>query len=269
MARILLVPGACAMTTHTLELNPGEVLTFGRTDDRPRTGGPHLVIRHAGVSRRAGIITAASTYWSLTNLSTGRTYVVENPEGAGEHIKIAPGRAEAPIPFEFSRVLLPAGEEVLSFDVWAPEHEYLVPALDSLSGELTAPAFPLDRTKRYFLVLVALCEPKLREEPFAPVPTVAEIVRRLKPVWPAATSAAVQWNIDYLAVKLRLKPPPETMAEGGPRFNGKKESLVSLALRFNLLCEDDLALLWASAGTTTATTASAATASPVSGRVAR
>jgi hypothetical protein len=56
----------------------------------------------------------------------------------------------------------------------------------------------------------------------------------------------VQWNIDYLAVKLRLKPAPET-AETGPRLNGKKEALVSLALRFDLVREDDLALLAARA----------------------
>ncbi|CAM5394415.1 hypothetical protein SNARM312S_05262 [Streptomyces narbonensis] len=54
----------------------------------------------------------------------------------------------------------------------------------------------------------------------------------------------MQWNIDYLAVKLRLKPGPDT-ADAGPRLNGKKETLVSLALRFDLVHEDDLVTLTA------------------------
>lgn len=111
-------------------------------------------------------------------------------------------------------------------------------------GEPTALAFPLDRSKRYFLVLAALCESRLRGAPHAPLPTVDRIVERLRPLWPAVNRASVQWNIDYLAVKLRLKPGPDT-ADAGPRLNGKKESLVSLALRFDLVREDDLTALTA------------------------
>lgn len=69
-------------------------------------------------------------------------------------------------------------------------------------------------------------------------------MERLRPVWPAVTRSAVYWNIDYLAVKLRLR----TDADGcGParRANGKKDSLVSLALRFDLVHEGDLAVLGA------------------------
>jgi len=102
------------------------------------------------VSRRAGEVTAAGSHWTLSNLSRTSTYVVENPEGPGEHIKIAPGRIEAPIPFEFSRVVLPAADDLLSFDVWAPRHDYAdEPAGDRDGGEPTEHAFPLDRTKRY------------------------------------------------------------------------------------------------------------------------
>lgn len=95
---------------------------------------------------------------------------------------------------------------------------------------------------RYFAVLAALCEPRLRGAPHAPIPTVDQVVERLRPGWPAVSRTTVQWNIDYLAVKLRLKPAPDT-ADAGPRLNGKKESLVSLALRFDLVREDDLVVL--------------------------
>jgi hypothetical protein len=149
---------------------------------------------------------------------------------------------DAPVPFEFSRVVLPAAGDLLAFDVWAPRHAYRSVARAGLSGAATAPAFALDRSKRYFAVLTALCEPRLRGAPHAPLPAVEQLVDRLRPVWPTVTRSAVYWNIDYLAVKLRLRPGPDE-AEPGLRVHGKKESLVSLALRFDLVREDDLVVL--------------------------
>ncbi|MFE0107134.1 FHA domain-containing protein [Streptomyces sp. NPDC059009] len=219
-----------------LRLAPGERLTFGRSP-----AANDLAIDHEGVSRTAGEITAQGAFWILTNLSSHQTYVVENPEGAGEHIKVGPGRVDAPVPFEFSRVVLPAGGDLLHFEVWAPRHDVLRTG-SGPEGATTRPAFSLDRTKRYFAVLAALCEPRLRGAPHAPLPTVEQVVERLRPGWPSANRAAVQWNIDYLAVKLRLKPGPDE-ADAGPRLNGKKEALVSLALRFDLVREDDLVVL--------------------------
>ncbi|WP_314250318.1 FHA domain-containing protein [Streptomyces sp. DSM 40907] len=258
MNSIIVVPGPTMSPAAQIRLAPGQTLRFGREPLR-RTGtgtgtgvfdtggggsGPHtLHVPHAGVSRSAGEITATATYWSLSNFSRSATYVVENPEGAGEHIKIAPGRLDAPVPFEFARLVLPAGSELLTLDVWAPRHDYADrDDPGEPDGEPTALPFPLDRSSRYFLVLTALCEPRLRGEPHAPLPTVEQVVERLKPSWPAANRAAVQWNIDYLAVKLRLKPGPDTV-DPGPRLVGKKETLVSLALRFDLVRETDLAAL--------------------------
>ncbi|GAA2397899.1 hypothetical protein [Streptomyces coeruleofuscus] len=239
MHSIVVVPMHSTCPDDHIHLDPCESLAFGRAV-RPR--GPYLSIPHEGVSREAGEITAAGAYWRLSNLSGAQTYVVENPEGAGEHIKVPPGRLDAPVPFEFSRVVLPAGSELLSFDVWAPRHDYLDRA-GPRGGAPTASAFPLDRGKRYFQVLVALCAARLRGEPHAPLPTAEELVERLRPLWPSVSRASVAWNIDYLAVKLRLKPAPDSAAGGGPRLNGKKERLVSLALRFDLVREADLALL--------------------------
>lgn len=239
MFSIIVVPAAGDRAEDHLRLAPGESVEFGRAP----VAGPCgcLRIAHDGVSRRAGTITATDTHWALTNRSRHQTYVVENPEGAGEHVKVGPGRIGAPVPFEFSRVVLPAAGDLLSFDVWAPRHEYL-DELAEPAGDPTVAAFPLDRSKRYFLVLAALCEPRLRGAPHAPLPTVDQLVERLRPAWPGATRATIQWNIDYLAVKMRLKPGPDS-AELGPRVNGKKTSLVSLALRFDLVGEHDLTRL--------------------------
>lgn len=241
MYSIIVVPPPTTENQSTrtqLKLAPGERLTFGRSADCD------VEIPHKGVSRRAGEITAQGAFWILSNLSGEQTYVVENPEGAGEHMKVGPGRLDAPVPFEFSRIVLPAAGDLLAVEVWAPRHDYLRSA-GGLDGATTAPAFSVDRTKRYFAVLAALCEPRLRGAPHAPLPTVDQVVDRLRPNWPAASRTSVQWNIDYLAVKLRLKPGPDE-ADTGPRLNGKKESLVSLALRFDLVREDDLVVLAAS-----------------------
>ncbi|MFF6805208.1 FHA domain-containing protein [Streptomyces sp. NPDC012616] len=237
MYSLIVVPPPCDGAAEQIRVSTGERLTFGRA-----AGDGGLVIAHAGVPRAAGEITAHRSFWLLSNHSEDQTYVVENPEGAGEHMKVAPGRQEAPVPFEFSRVVLPAGGDLLAFEVWAPCHAFRSVARHGLSGERTAAAFSLDRTKRYFAVLAALCEPRLRGEPHAPPPAVEELVDRLRPVWPGVSRSAVYWNVDYLAVKLRLRPDPD-VPEPGRRFNGRKESLVSLALRFDLVREDDLGVL--------------------------
>lgn len=224
-----------------IRLVPGERLRFGRS-----ASANGLEIPHEGVSRTAGEITAWGAFWMLSNLSGHQTYVVENPEGVGEHIKVGPGRLDAPVPFEFSRIVLPAAGDLLPIEVWAPRHERLR-SPENPDDECTVPAFSLDRTKRYFAVLAALCEPRLRGAPYAALPTVDQVVERLRPTWPAASRTSVQWNIDYLAVKLRLKPGPDT-TDVGPRLNSKKEFLAFLALRFGLVAEDDLVVLAESAG---------------------
>ncbi|NLU70455.1 FHA domain-containing protein [Streptomyces sp. HNM0574] len=242
MFSIIVVPPGSGAPDGQLRLAPGEALDFGRTvADGGSGANRQLTIPHPGVSRHAGIVTASVAFWSLSNLSTGQTYVVENPEGAGEHIKVAPGRVAAPVPFEFARVVLPANGELLAFDVWAPRHDYRS-STGGFPGQTTAPAFALDRSTRYFLVLVALCRPRLCGDPYAVLPTTDQLVDQLRPVWPGVSRSALQWNIDYLAVKLRLKEPAES-ADRGPRCNGKKESLVSLALRFDLVRESDLDVL--------------------------
>ncbi|MFC8424800.1 FHA domain-containing protein [Streptomyces sp. NPDC057236] len=237
MYSVIVVPPSGGIGDEQIRLGPGERIEFGRT--RRRNG---LAIAHEGVPRIAGEIAAHRTFWLLSNLSEDQTYVVENPEGAGEHVKVTPGRVDAPVPFEFSRVTLPAAGDLLSFDVWAPRHAFRSVERRELPGSATVPAFALDRTKRYFAVLAVLCERRLRGEPSAPLPAVEEIVERLRPSWPRVTRSAVYWNIDYLAVKLRLRPGPD---EAGPgrRVHGKKESLASLALRFDLVREDDLVVL--------------------------
>lgn len=225
-----------------LALRPGITVTFGR-------GAPgcpvSITLPHDGVSRLAGEITATEDYWLLSNLSRTKTYVVENLEGAGEYVKVPPRRLGAPVPFEFARLVLPVGDGFVHLKVFAPAHTYAEDTgVERLEGERTTSAFALDETAKYFLILLALCEPRLRDSSTVALPTVAEIVDRLRPLeqCQALSRAAVNYHIDYLArTKLRVKDP--TSDTEPTRLEWKREALVSLALRFNLVREEHLALL--------------------------
>ncbi|MBT2213840.1 FHA domain-containing protein [Actinomadura sp. NEAU-AAG7] len=221
------------------EVAPGGELTFGRD---PSAG---LTLADPAVSRVAGRVRAMDGYWLLSNLSRAATYVVENPEGAGEYLRARPRRLDMPVPFEFARVLIPAGTGTVSFLVFAPAQMYADPdAPEDTGGDATAVPYPLDVGAKYFLVLVALCEPRLRDPSSVVIPTVPEIIERLgdAPGRGGLTRAAVNFHIDYLAAaKLRVKDPaPEGRAA---KADWQRAALVSLALRFNLVRDEHLALL--------------------------
>jgi hypothetical protein len=222
-------------------IGPGETLRFGR-------GAPgyevDITLPYDGVSRLAGDISAVEDYWLISNLSRDKTYVVDNPEGAGEYLMVPPRRLAAPVPFEFARVSLPVTDGPVSFLVFAPQHAYAdADYPDGLAGDRTVPAFPLDETAKYFLILVALCEPRLRDSSTVALPTADEVVQRLREDARCRdlTRAAVNHHIDYLAVtKLRVKDP---RPGAGERLDWKREALVSIALRFGLVREEHRRLL--------------------------
>lgn len=179
----------------------------------------------------------------MSNFSADRTYVVENPEGAGEYLRIPPRRASCPVPFEISRVVCSTHGTTTSFQVYAPQHLYLdsmeidVPGAD---GFTTVSAFSLDQDAVYFLVLVALCEPRLRNESSTAVPTSRQVMERLStlPGHPP-TLRSINAHIDYLAEhKLHIKQPFER-----ERLDGKRTAVVDTALRFGLVQEEHLSLL--------------------------
>ncbi|WP_030712493.1 hypothetical protein [Streptomyces sp. NRRL F-2580] len=229
----------------TLRLGPGEVARFGRGS---ATTPVELRLADAAISRLAGEIRVTDDHWQLTNHSTTHSYLVENPEGAGEYLRVAPRRVGAPVPFEFSRVVLPTrGDVGVSFQVFAPDHVYLDPdAIGAPWGRLTVTAYSLDETAAYFLVLVALCEPRLRDQSRVAVPTTPQIVERLKGhvTGGTLTARAISSHIDYLAEeKLRIGGPDLREPGKSERRNGKREEIVGLALRFGLVREEHLTLL--------------------------
>ncbi|MFF4622723.1 hypothetical protein [Nonomuraea jabiensis] len=214
-----------------LELDEGASATFGR-----RVRGSLMDLQLSddrGLSREAGCIRATGDHWVISNTSSGATYVVENPEGGGEFVKVAPGEREVPIGYGFARVVIPTLSGLVSFLVWAPRD--ITGRARELAGDTTA-VFHLDRTKKYFLVLVALCEPRLRDPATAIIPTVPQILKRLAD--PELTRFAVNHHITYLAVeKLRVR------GSGGGKADWQRAALVGTALRFDVVTQADLALL--------------------------
>jgi hypothetical protein len=224
---IVQAPGA-----EVLELRPGAEITFGRGADGVSVD---LVLADPAVSRLAGRVHAVEDHWRLSNLSRSTTYVVENPEGGGEFVKVPPGRIGAPSSFEIAQVHLPVENGSVVFTVMAPEHVYAAPDA-AHTGEETTLAHSLDPTAKYFLVLVALCENRLRDPSSPVIPTVPEILDRL--AGHGLTRSGVNFHIDYLArEKLRVKAPSERKADW------QRAALVSVALRFDLVREEHLRLL--------------------------
>ncbi|MCB5163269.1 serine/threonine protein kinase [Streptomyces bambusae] len=242
MTIVVHVPAGSGAAQITTEIGPGDALRFGRgAPDTP----VDLVLDDPAVPRLAGEIRATEDHWKLSNFSATQSYLVENPEGAGEYVRVAPRRLGAPVPFEFSRIVLPTrtGPPV-SVQVFAPSHSYGEAAdFARLGGAATLVAFSLDESATYFLVLVALCEPRLRDLSTAAVPTTPQITARLRrhPACRDLTEQAVSFHVDYLARnKLRVKNNDDAP---GRRMDGRREALVSLALRFGLVREEHLALL--------------------------
>ncbi|NUT41164.1 MAG: serine/threonine protein kinase [Thermoactinospora sp.] len=211
-------------TGQVWDLEAGQQVVFGRG------AGVDIVLPVQAVSRAAGVIRAVRDHWTLSNLSRRATYVVENPEGGGEFVKVAPGRAEAPIPFEFGRICLPGVKDGPVLLVFAPEHSYSDLPADGGAGS-TVIAYSLDTTANYFPVLVALCEPRLRDPASVLIPTTAQIADRI-----GLTTTAVAWHINYLATtKLRVKRPAEEQDGRQGKADWQRAALVSLALRFDLV----------------------------------
>jgi serine/threonine-protein kinase len=119
------------------------------------------------------------------------------------------------------------------------------------------PAFPLDRQAKYFLVLVALCEPRLRGASLAALPTTAQVADRLRrlPGCEQLTPRAVDFHIEYLVRrKLRLRSAEARAGDDGRAaamsgtdgkegFAARRMLLADFVLRFGIVAEDDLALL--------------------------
>ncbi|BCL12310.1 hypothetical protein GCM10017556_00490 [Micromonospora sagamiensis] len=221
-----------------MSLPPGRTATFGY-----RRRGERLTVTGDGahINLVVGRVTSESGYWTLSNFSAVDPYVVENLNDRSEYVKVRPGRRAAPILFELARVVVPGNHGPQGFHVLAPPPRMVDP-VDMLPPS-TASFASLNEQRKYFAVLVALCEPRLRGGSPVGVPTVAEIVERLRPLpeFCDVTRDAVNYHISYLA-RGKLRPYLDQDGESG-RVRWKREALAAAALRYEIVRESHLSLL--------------------------
>jgi hypothetical protein len=217
-----------------LEIPSGQRLLFTVTDG--------LGIREAAEGDAVGSIDAASNCWSMSNFTATTTFAIENAEGGAELIKVTPRRLTAVVPFEISRVLIPSEGGVAELNVFGAPPAFLDTAASERDGGDGTRR--LNERSKYFLVLVALCEPRLRLSSMAAVPSVREVVDRLKPLpcFENVNRSSVNYHIDYLREN-KLELNEWAMSAHGGRMHSKREALVSYALRYDLVREEHLGLL--------------------------
>jgi hypothetical protein len=223
-----------AYNRERINLKNGDRLAFGISH--------HTEEFQPGARPTIGALEVANRHILVSNLSTSTTFVIENLEGGTELVKARPRQLEIVIPFEISRILIPASANISELTVFGPPPRLLT--LDQAATEPESTFSALDVTSMYFAVLVALCEPRLRGSSMAAVPSVQEVVERLKGVkqFRKANRSSINYHIDYLAdQKLPVRQWAKYARNG--RMHSKRAALVAFALRFDLVREDHLGLL--------------------------
>lgn len=217
-----------------INLKAGDQLDFGISS---RSGG-----FQPGAAPSIGAFEVSGCRLLISNFTTSTTYVIENLEGGTELVKARPRQLRMVVPFEISRVLIPSGSGITELTVFGSSPRLLEKELATQAPESSMAN--LDTTSKYFTVLVALCEPRLRGSSMAAVPTVQEVVGRLKEIdqFKDANRSSINYHIDYLAdQKLPVSQWAKYVDKG--RMHSKREALVAFALRFDLVKEEHLDLL--------------------------
>jgi hypothetical protein len=223
-----------SMRASKVELRPGEHFHFG-VSNRSGTLEPYA-------THSVGALEIAADYWSISNFTANSTFVVENLEGGAELVKVAPRRLGMVIPFEMSRLLVPSWNGLIELTVFGTPPALLEEHLVTDAPECSL--VELDETSKYFLVLVALCEPRLRGSSMSAVPAVQEVVERLRGIdqFKDANRSSINYHIDYLRERKLPVDQWSAYLDGG-RMHSKREAIVSFALRHNLVREEHLDLL--------------------------
>lgn len=220
-------------TRKVRDLGPGESVTFGVCGCG--ACGFDLPAEARAGGQAAGRVIAFADHWRLVNLSQGARLVVEDLENAHHLITVPAARFQTVVPFELARISA-AGVAMATVygpePVAQPEPVAACPAIVS-----TGPPHGLDQETTYFVVLTALCAPRLKGLVDAPLPTSIEVSAVLARRGLTVTPFAVDAQIAYLVQKLGLRPEEDA---GRPKRSWRKEALVSFAIRHGLVSPEQL-----------------------------
>ncbi|MBP2471458.1 hypothetical protein JOF53_000330 [Crossiella equi] len=213
-------------------LSPGERVCFSSVRGTVRLSEAGQVI---------GEIAAEGDHWRLSNLTGDATFVVENLEGGGEYVKAGPRRQAVCVPFELARLVIPLVTQFSVIKIFSAPPEEAAPAECVRANPGGGSWSGLDEEAKYFLVLVALCEPRLRASSVVTAPPMPALLDRLRPVpgFEDVSRAAVNYHIDYL-VSTKLRPYLREFTALGGRSSGKRDALVDIAVKYDLVRPEHL-----------------------------
>lgn len=171
---------------------PGELVIFGEC----ACGACEIDVVANGIS---GHLNTADSVWTLTNHSERVPIQVWNLERPAEHMVVQPRRANVPVPFEIACVGGSVGHTMTVYG-HAPDVSRCREACAD-----TTEARGMNRTAKYFPVLVALCEPRLLGDHVSAPPRSGAIASRL-----GMKQRNVDACIGYLMDKLDVQPRTRT-----------------------------------------------------------
>jgi hypothetical protein len=207
---------------------PGEELTMGRAGELAIDDNPYL---HRVVAR----FSCHQGLWWIHN--SGSSIVLHiSDRASSSQITVAPGRAVA-ISFAESIVAFQAGPTNYEVELSVSALANWATAVDLGDATLTIDASRLPFTDDQMLLLIALCERRLRPSPFdqSDLPSNAEVAARMG--WRMA-----QFNrkLDHICTKLSARGVPGLKRVDGRLANDRRRRLVEFAVASQLVTADML-----------------------------
>jgi hypothetical protein len=162
-----------------------------------------------------GELHAESRVCWLWNLSRYACLVLWDLEDPRQRLRVPPGRAAVPIPFELARVGIVGAGESGFVTVIGPEPACSEPGVTPCHGAPGPPA--LNPSATYYAVLQVLCD-AWTDADRERLPSSAEVASTLRTRGLAISSKAVDHHINYLIRRTRIT-------------SRKREALVQLCVQ--------------------------------------
>jgi len=208
-------------------------LTIGRDADVIVDDNPYLHRRFLQVGRSDGL-------WWLLNVGDQLVATVEDEDGRVQ-ARLLPG-ARLPLVFERTVVRFTAGPTTYELDLCVSEPVFGATSLPGDADEPSAASAtvgPVELTADQRLLVVALCEPVLRNDGRpTTVPSSTAAARRLG--W---TLTKFNRKLDNVCGKLAKVGVPGMHGGPGELASNRRTRLVEHALAVRLVTPDDLGLL--------------------------
>ncbi len=231
----------------TLVLRRGDIATVGRqVEGGGPTDAPHVGLSaNPRLHAHTATVTVDDSGWVLTN--AGRWLHIRVVEADGPNrLEVGPGRSLR-VPYPVCELEIALGDEVARLRASCPLPDAVADGPPPAGSGSTVSGLGLDPGTGYFLALVALCEPRLRDPQSAEVATVGQIVARLNRLPPPAervTPKAVERRLAHVRAKLGVGGVDEHgLSAAGLEVRDAARQVVELVLRTGTVTVADLARL--------------------------